>query len=437
MSGYTSPAALPQHVLDREDMQAALRHHDFGMVFKLARKWGGISFLKIADACDIKPERVGKLARGEGAIATYEKITQIADALHIPGRLIGLASRPWESIRAAAQLHPGSPTSVDLEGDDVQRRTFLTASVGVAVLGGEFTGARRVGSHHVEQLRLRTARLRSLDDILGGADTRDLYRSELDGTLLVMKQGSYSETTSKGLLSIAAEQAQQAGWAAFDAGDHPAAVRLYQQAYKLAGDAGDPALAGNSLAFLAYQQVSTGKTGIEAASASCDVAGEQAPPAVRALLHERRAWAYARAGQPRETERALGLAEEALARPETGLPSPDWASWVDDRELQIMKGRCWAELRRPLRAVPALEGALAGFADSHARDKALYLSWLAHAYLDAGEVEESARVITRVVDLSTGVGSVRPQQRARSFLDRLRPHRELEPVAAVLDRARL
>ncbi|MFI0814441.1 hypothetical protein ACH4TX_08085 [Streptomyces sp. NPDC021098] len=85
MSSYLSPAALPPHVLERSDVRRALERHDFGAVFKLARQWGGISFSKIAAACDIKPERVGKLARGEGSITTYEKITQIADALRIPG----------------------------------------------------------------------------------------------------------------------------------------------------------------------------------------------------------------------------------------------------------------------------------------------------------------------------------------------------------------
>ncbi|MDH6122487.1 helix-turn-helix transcriptional regulator [Kitasatospora sp. GAS204B] len=77
-------------------MRAALAAHDFGAVFSLARKWAGISYSKIAESCDIKPERVGKLARGDGSITTYDKITQIADALRVPGHLIGLAPRPWE-----------------------------------------------------------------------------------------------------------------------------------------------------------------------------------------------------------------------------------------------------------------------------------------------------------------------------------------------------
>lgn len=64
--------------------------------------------------------------------------------------------------------------------------------------------------------------------------------------------------------------------------------------------------------------------------------------------------------------------------------------WVDETEVQIMAGRCWSELRRPLRAVPILESVLARYDDTHARDKALYLTWLAVAYLDAAEPEQAA-----------------------------------------------
>ncbi|MFP1625595.1 helix-turn-helix domain-containing protein [Streptomyces sp. 5K101] len=54
-------------------------------VFRLARK-AGISYSKIAAECDIKPERVGALARGRGRVTSFDKVVRIADALRIPGR---------------------------------------------------------------------------------------------------------------------------------------------------------------------------------------------------------------------------------------------------------------------------------------------------------------------------------------------------------------
>lgn len=90
-------------------------------------------------------------------------------------------------------------------------------------------------------------------------------------------------------------------------------------------------------------------------------------------------------------------------------PTP--ATWVDNNELQIMTGRCWTELRRPLRAVPVLESALNEYGNNHARDKALYLTWLAVAYLEAGEPEQAADVLFQALELSGDVNSARPQQR--------------------------
>jgi hypothetical protein len=106
---------------------------------------------------------------------------------------------------------------------------------------------------------------------------------------------------------------------------------------------------------------------------------------------------------------------------------------VDDIEINIMAGRCWTELRRPLRAVPTLETVLAQYDDTHARDKSLYLTWLAHAYLDAGEVEQAALVTARAVELATGVASVRPIARISKVLERLRPCRTTPAVADTLE----
>lgn len=89
-------APLPDDVLARADMREAIIGHDFGTVFRLARKWAGISYCRIAEVCEIKPERVCKLAKGEGRITTFSKVVQIADGLRIPGYLLGLSARPWE-----------------------------------------------------------------------------------------------------------------------------------------------------------------------------------------------------------------------------------------------------------------------------------------------------------------------------------------------------
>lgn len=430
MTAYQPPTALPREVLNHPEMRAAIVAHDFGAVFSLARDLAKVSYSKIAAECDLKPERVGTLARGQGRITSYDKIATIADALRIPGHLLGLAPRDWET--AASTTREGSET--------VRRREFFRASAGAGLVLGlpelaQLKAGRQIGRDVPDQLRQRTARLRRLDDVLGGGDTYRVYLGEYQATKTMLREGSYTEETGRALLSILSEQAQQAGWAAFDAGRHAEATSLYEDSHQAATEAGDTALAGNALAFLAYQRLSRDPTvGIDIAVQSCGTAGPDAPPGVRALLYGRLAWAYAAAGDADETERALGAAESALSE-DDGTPQPDWAAW-DGNGLQIMAGRCWTELRRPLRAVPVLEDFLSRYDDTHARDKSLYLSWLADSYLTAGENEEAASATGRALELSAGVASVRPHQRLAPILQQLRPHRELAPVAEVLEKAR-
>lgn len=112
-----------------------------------------------------------------------------------------------------------------------------------------------------------------------------------------------------------------------------------RDSYTAAEDAGDDVLAGNALAFTAYQQTVTHSRGADVADASWERARTQATPRVAALLLERSAWAHAVAGHAAETERALSAAREALHR-DDDRHEPDWVFWVDDQELDIMAGRC-------------------------------------------------------------------------------------------------
>lgn len=429
MTGYTPPTALPGWLLEDAELRAAVECHDFGTVFRLAKRRGGISYSQIAAECDIKPDRVGTLARGLGKVASFDKIVRISDALRIPGHLLGLVDRPWESAR---------DSDTETEGDSLRRRRFMQAAGLAAALPAAMSAPHgRVGQSTVTHLRERTARLRRLDDVLGGGDTYRVYTAEYQRTKTLLREASYDEATGRSLLSLLAEQAQQAGWAAFDGGRAADATSLYEASRAAALDAGDGSLAGNALAFLAYQRLGGDRrAGAEISGRSTETIDSRTPAGVRALLHERRAWACAVAGMPTETERSLAAATHALAETD-GQPQPDWAAWVDYTELEIMTGRCWAELRRPLRAVPVLEAALARFDDCHARDKALYSSWLAQAYVTAGEPEQAAGLISRALTLADGVASVRPRRRLAPVLAELSARYEgLPAVVEVVEQSR-
>ncbi|ANN14777.1 hypothetical protein SD37_03340 [Amycolatopsis orientalis] len=268
---------------------------------------------------------------------------------------------------------------------------------------------------------------------MGGAETFPVYAAEADYTQQLLHESSHTEDIERELLALLAEQQQQAGWAAFDHGQHKLAEQLYEDSRQNAEDAQAFDLAGNALAYAAYQQTATQQSGTALAADSYEVARRVATPKVSALLLERKAWAHATAGEAAEADRALNLAREALNAP-SNRPEPDWVFWIDAAEIDIMAGRCWTELRLPLRAVPVLERVLGEFDDTHARDKSLYLTWLATSYLHACEVEQAAVTLGHAADLAAGVTSVRPARRIETVARRLARHRSTPAVADLLAR---
>ncbi|RJQ92317.1 hypothetical protein D5S19_00645 [Amycolatopsis panacis] len=83
-----------------------------------------------------------------------------------------------------------------------------------------------------------------------------------------------------------------------------------------------------------------------------------------------------------------------------------------------------------------LERVLGGFDDTCARDKALYLTWLATSYLQAHEVEQAAATLCRAHELAVGVASTRPGVRIAAVARKLDRHRDVPEVAAALDLVR-
>lgn len=387
-----------------------------------------------SDQADLLSDLAGRpVTRNE--VSRWESETRLLTA-HWQRHYAASFGVPVATLRRAVAVSKAKRRQAGRdEGGDVQRREFIGVLAGLAVSAPAALTeivSERIGPAEIVKIERRTARLRRLDDYLGGIDTYRVYASEVEATVALAKHAVCTSATRQALTSLIAEQAQLAGWAAFDAGMQQQAKRHFLASLTAAKEADNAALAGNSLAFLAYQQVSAARPSVAMAGASYATAEKEATPRVRALLLERLAWTHAVAQQASEAERALDEARQAL-HADDGRQEPDWVFWVDDNELDVMTGRCWTELRRPLRAVPVLETVLARYADTHARDKALYLTWLAHAHLDAGEVERAAATTTQAIELSAGVGSVRPTARITGMAQRLRAHRAVPDVAQVLE----
>lgn len=302
--------------------------------------------------------------------------------------------------------------------------------------GAGRTGGR-LGLGTVADLSARVHGLRLADDVLGGKDLIGTAFRELDSAVRLYRECAHTDRAGRELLAVIGEGAQIAGWIASDAGQHAQAAQSYRLGISAAREAGDQTLESNLIGCLAYQTANIGDTkrGVDLAMAAVDAAGPRSPARARALAWDRAAWAHARHGDARAAVRALGQAGEALAS-DREERNPSYLYWVDQSELQIMEARVYTELRRPLRAVPLLATVLARYDATHARELALYLSWLAVALADANELEEAARTATRMLDLSSGLASDRTAQRARIVLGRLQAYDNVPEVLDLLARTR-
>lgn len=269
----------------------------------------------------------------------------------------------------------------------------------------------RIGESTVAQVEQRVHQLRLLDDHLGGGDSYQTVAAELSATATLLREASHTEPIGRRLLVAVGELAQLAGWVASDAGRHRHAQHLYLTGAWAAHAGGDIAGAANNLSCLSYQMANNGDPGEAVLLAqTAATRAKTAPATVQALLAERVAWASARADEPIGCQRALDQAQELFTnrRPEH---DPMWVYWLDASEMQIMAGRCWTQLRRPLRAVPVLRQATAGYGPDRAREAALYLSWLAEALLDAREVDEAAETALTALTLANSTASQRATDR--------------------------
>jgi hypothetical protein len=77
-----------------------------------------------------------------------------------------------------------------------------------------------------------------------------------------------------------------------------------------------------------------------------------------------------------------------------------------------MRGRCYVELRKPLRAVPLLER-VTGEYDWSPRESALYLTYQAEAYQQANETDAAHATLARARELSTRMPSARVEERLK------------------------
>ncbi|MGH3718191.1 MAG: helix-turn-helix domain-containing protein [Pseudonocardiaceae bacterium] len=355
---------------------------DLGAALRAAREAAGVSLAAMAARTHYSKPLLGLLETGKRTIKP-EHVEAYGLALNIPTEI--LRGPPDDPLRVAHEwLVSDSPSVVQVRA------------------------GRRVGKILAEELENRVIELRRLDDLIGGGDLFPVVSKELSEVRTVVQSAGYTDNIGQRLLTVVGELAQLAGWVASDAGRYAQAQRIYLDGVSAAQVAADRPLAAQLLSSLSYQMANVGKPHDAALLARSAVKGVgDASPLVRALLLERVAWASARSRDHSGTRRALAAVDDAYEDRSPGVAEPEWVYWLDRREIDVMAGRCLIELGSPSAAVPLLAGAIDSYDVNHAREVALYLSWLVEAYARAGVLDAAHGALARACRIAREINSVR------------------------------
>jgi transcriptional regulator with XRE-family HTH domain len=355
---------------------------DLGAALRAAREAAGVSLAVMADRTHYSKPLLGLLETGKRTIKT-EHVEAYSRVLNVPRKI--LLGPPDDPLRVAHEwLVSDSPAVVQLRA------------------------GRRVGATLADRLEARVIELRHLDDVIGGGDLFPAVSKELAEARGVVNVASYNDRIGRRLLTVVGELAQLAGWVASDAGRYTEAQRTYLDGVSAAECGGDRPLAAQLLSSLSYQIANVGKAHDAALLARSAVAGARdSSPVVRALLWERVAWASARSRDDSGTRRALDAVDDAYEARSPEVIEPEWVYWLDRSEIDVMAGRCLIELGNPDKAEPLLANAISSYDTNHAREVALYLSWLAEAYARAGNFDAARDTLARAHRTAQGINSAR------------------------------
>ncbi|MER5388205.1 helix-turn-helix transcriptional regulator [Saccharopolyspora sp. NPDC002686] len=354
-----------------------------GADLRAAREAAGLSLSRMAERTHFTKSYLSMIETGRRSIAA-DVVTAYEQTLGVP-----LSPAPGDPLRVAHEwLVSASPMAV------------------------QASSGRKVGTSLAGELETRVVDLRHLDDTVSSDELGPVIFKELGDAESLVRSASFTEPVGKRLFTAVGELAQLAGWVASDAGQYRQAERFYLSGVAAANEAQDKVLGAQLLSSLSYQMANVGNPADAALLARTAVMGaDGATPAVRALFLERVAWASAKSGDESATWRALDAVDDAFDQSTGG--EPEWVYWLNRAEIDVMAGRCLIELGRPAEAEPLLSAAIESYPPEHAREVALYLSWLAESHVKALDFDAARASIER----GRSYAAVMPSARTDSRLD--------------------
>ncbi|MBV7245686.1 helix-turn-helix transcriptional regulator [Streptomyces sp. MW-W600-10] len=413
---------LPVSLLTDPVMIEACRARDFGRIFRLVKVRAGIYPSMIARRCDLTPSRVGEVIAGRRQLLHMDVIERIADGLRIPGHMLGLARRSWETPPsltvtprepAEALTSAIEPFAAGLPGADVDSILALAAE-------------RDLSPSTLDALHSSIADYWRRDDEHGGETLRPAVVGQLRYVVNLLKE-QRPAALRDGLHSIAAELARLTGWTYFDARQYNQARAYFTESLGLAKAIDDRQFMANVLACMSLQATYQDKSGdaLALVTSAQDQAraAAGATPRVLAMLAMREAFAHATLGNHSATHAAISEAHTYFGRISTGDPDPAWVAYFDEPKLIVDTGIAHGRLGEAALAEPLIADALRREHASNHRGRAFHAFWLARTQLQRGKLDEACHTAMDALAPAAAVSSQRVAGHLKEFYEQLEPFR--------------
>ncbi|WP_327359667.1 XRE family transcriptional regulator [Streptomyces sp. NBC_01304] len=393
---------ISEALLAEPEMIQACRSRDFAVVFGLARRCG-LYPSRIAQQCGMTPSRVGEIASGKRIVSAMDVVERIADGLRIPGAMLGLAARPWETA-SAPNPFPATPTLVaepphpDDATAELRRELATSAQADLGV---------------VRLLAAQTDQMRQMDRRFGAELLLPQLRAQIEQMEHLLRYGAATGTRQH-LAAALTEAATLAGWQALDLGDYRGSWDLHETAKAAAHESRMPALLAHATAQQAYVLLDLNEPdqAIEQIRYARVQAGSSLPPLMDTWLHAAEAEAHAAAYADTDCRRALDRAE--TTRPaDPADPSLPFL-FLAGPHLDRWRGNCLATLGAD-EAVTDLTAALNSMS-GFTRAEAGVRCDLAVALQRRGEWDEARRQAEQAQQLALATHSARQRRRINQLL---------------------
>ena len=298
-----------------------------------------------------------------------------------------------------------------------------------------------VGYQEVEQIEKAARLFRDWDDQFGGGLRRKAVVGQLN-EIADLLHDAHPEPIRRRLFGAMAQLAETTAIMSWDSGYQALAQRYYLMAIRAAKMAGDRAFAANIMAGMARQLLYLGHVSdaLEIVRLAQDRIDGHATPRMRAMLHTREAWAFAKMGRVSAFRHATAKAEDALDRAKPS-EDPHWIRYFDLAELEGTTGGRLLDMAHHDRHLAEetsqrIERAIASRRPGRLRSSALDRIGLAEARLVQGEPDEAARLGHEALSLVEQTPSDRVSVKLAELFQHCTSQAGIPAIADLRDRIR-